>query len=238
MGLLEPRVRKRKPSVRQTWDRLRRWFATHLPEVLDSLNRGATQKQIRQLESLTRRPLPDDLRESLQIHNGESVEWIEKDGVTIFTGCIFGLQLLSADRIADNWEVVRRADRDGAESKWAASCPEGAVQLCESHPGWIPLTCDGSGNHLGVDLAPGLKGTWGQVITFGPDDPEHCVAANSWGEFLADVADDLEAGNYTITEEQSVNVRYQHFGFKDPFVGHLHQSLVRRHIAGSKRSTI
>ena len=72
------------------------------------------------------------------------------------------------------------------------SFPEGAIQLDYINRGWIPLSRDGGGNHIGVDLSPGPKGTKGQVINFGRDEREKCVLAASWGEFLSDFADFLE----------------------------------------------
>jgi cell wall assembly regulator SMI1 len=65
-------------------------------------------------------------------------------------------------------------------------------------PGWIPLHWDGNRNYLGIDLDPGPRGVVGQVINFGGDEHSKYVLATSWGRFLEDFADELEAGNFAI----------------------------------------
>src|SRR5207249_1783999 len=97
----------------------------------------------------------------------------------------------------DVWESDRRPPDDGA-ARARASYPAGAVQSCDSHPGWVPLTFDWGFSYLGVDLAPGLKGTWGQVIVFGRPEHRLLVAAESWRAFLAGYYSELRAGNFRV----------------------------------------
>lgn len=84
------------------------------------------------------------------------------------------------------------------------SCPPGAVQLVYSHPSWIPLITDNAGNHIGVDLAPGPKGVWGQVILFGREFDTKFVLAPHWGDFLLNFVKDLEMGNFWIFNEEDI----------------------------------
>lgn len=84
------------------------------------------------------------------------------------------------------------------------SVPEGAIQRVYAHPGWIPLISDFLGNYIGVDLAPGPKGRWGQVILFGREFDRKYVVAPSWAAFLMTFADDLENGNHLIEDETEV----------------------------------
>ncbi|RDW29008.1 KNR4/SMI1 [Yarrowia lipolytica] len=89
-------------------------------------------------------------------------------------------------------------------SSWLASqdsVPEGAVQLVYAHPGWIPLANDRAGNNIAVDLAPGKKGKWGQVILFGREFDRKYVVAQSWAHFLAMVADDFDRGNWEVDHD-------------------------------------
>lgn len=81
------------------------------------------------------------------------------------------------------------------------SVPPGAIQRVYAHPGWIPLAKDFEGNNIAVDLAPGPRGRWGQVILFGRDFDRKYVVAPSWAAFLATLADDLEAGDHYIDED-------------------------------------
>lgn len=81
------------------------------------------------------------------------------------------------------------------------SVPDGAVQCVYAHPAWIPLASDYLGNNIGIDLAPGPKGRWGQVILFGREYDRKYVVAPSWAAFLMIFADDLENGNHLINDE-------------------------------------
>lgn len=209
--------RKRKVSVRTTWTRLEKWLQKNLPAAHRSLNHGATQRQIRDLEKATRRTLPDDLKESLLIHNGQ------KD---VLEGVVFGLLLIPIDWILSDWELMRRVPEDGAASAEHGSTPIDAVQCCDNHPGWIPLTFDGSGSHLGVDLAPGVKGAWGQVINFGKSEYNHFAISASWGDFLADLMDELAAGNYSLVTEDHGRVI---FNWKEPLNYHFCDALRTLH---------
>jgi hypothetical protein len=52
--------------------------------------------------------------------------------------------------------------------------------------------------YFGLDLNPGLNGVVGQVVNFGRDEENKYVLATNWARFLADVADELEAGNFAV----------------------------------------
>lgn len=173
--------------VRDAWVKLETWCRQHLPGLLGSLNSGASVAEVSALERTIQRPLPDDVRESLSIHNGQRRQ--------IRSGFLLGLDLLDAERIAEEWKLwaeLTAYNEDYREDM--ASFPEGAIELDYANPGWIPLTKDGGGNHLGVDLSPGSAGSLGQVINFGRDENRKSVLAMCWGEFLLSYAKFLESG--------------------------------------------
>ncbi|SCU86724.1 LAFA_0E02652g1_1 [Lachancea sp. 'fantastica'] len=80
------------------------------------------------------------------------------------------------------------------------SVPPGATQPLYASPGWIPLVTDNAGNHIAVDLAPGPKGHYGQIILFGREFDIKYVVAKNWGDFLLSFANDLEKGNWYIMD--------------------------------------
>lgn len=80
------------------------------------------------------------------------------------------------------------------------SVPADAVQPNYANAGWIPLVTDNAGNHIAVDLAPGPKGIYGQVILFGREFDTKYVVADNWGDFLLSFANDLEKGNWYIMD--------------------------------------
>lgn len=100
-------------------------------------------------------------------------------------------------------EVTPRAGKRGPVTRQSrqASRPEGAIQLAYSHPGWIPLAKDYNGNNIAVDLSPGPRGRWGQVILFGTDCDVKYVVAQSWASFLAQFVSDLESDRVQIEDD-------------------------------------
>ena len=82
-----------------------------------------------------------------------------------------------------------------------SSIPPETIQAAYAHPAWIPLVTDNAGNHIGVDLAPGPNGTYGQVIMFGREFDVKFAVADNWGEFLLSFANDLEIGNWYLIDD-------------------------------------
>jgi len=169
-------------ATRSAWARLEDWCQRHHPRLLGVLRPGASAAAIDAVEQAVGQPLPPDLRASLALHNGSE-------------RFLFGSDLLSADDLIDQWQGWRGLESMNDDfGDRLKSYPEGAIALAYTIPGWIPLTQDGGGNHLGVDLAPGPAGTVGQVINFGRDEESKGVLASGWAEFLADFATFLESG--------------------------------------------
>jgi uncharacterized protein (TIGR02996 family) len=175
-------------SAHSAWARLEAWCQRHHPRLSGVLNPGASAAEIEALERAIGQPLPLDVRESFAIHNGGR-------------GFLFGDDMLTTDSVVGQWRIWRGAEDLNDEFRESTtSHPEGAIELAYSIPGWVPLTDDGGGNHLGVDLTPGPVGTVGQVINFGRDEEHKCVLASGWAEFLADYATFLESGALTVRD--------------------------------------
>ncbi|KAL7266851.1 Cell wall assembly regulator, partial [Rhizina undulata] len=167
------------PPVAHSWTRIDKWTEDNYPELFDQLCVPATVNDVNELEFSLDCSLPIDVRESLQVHDGQ-----ERGGTP--TGIIFSAMLLDCEEILDewkNWRVVEQeylapqalpgAPGSAGPSKRNSqiiaksgllekqgSHPEGAVQKAYAHPGWIPLARDWGGNNIAVDLAPGPNGTW------------------------------------------------------------------------------
>lgn len=217
-------------DVAGNWDRLHRWYAEHLPVVMETWNPPASEEQIADFERRIGRPLPEEVKASYRIHDGQRQR----------PGALYGLALHSLDEILEHWEQARTFGMDEVFEKGVhSSQPEGAVQLVTLHPGWLPLTYDGGGNHLAIDLAPGPKGTVGQIILYGPDDEDRHVAAASWGSFLGILADELEAGNFRFNydwrEREHVDWGDCTWCTRDPNVWHLHSAIKSWYETGRHR---
>ena len=66
------------------------------PEILNNLNDGVTDEEVKNLESLLNAKLPIDFIAFYKIHNGQETE---------SAGLIECEELLSFDRIIDEWKV-------------------------------------------------------------------------------------------------------------------------------------
>lgn len=249
------------PPVASSWRRIDAWADENYPELYDQLCEGCTTNDLNELEHSLDCSLPNDVRESLQQHDGQ-----ERGGNP--TGIIFGCMLLDCEEIVQERDTWRRVNAEylsaaaaaaaaaraaarapppfksadgfgdgvasasgsarssvdngegssrapsvtsnGTSTTWRQellsrqhSVPPGAIQKAYAHPAWIPLVRDWGGNNLAVDLAPGPRGQWGQVILFGRDYDTKYVVARSWAAFLALVADDLGSGKWFIDDETS-----------------------------------
>jgi len=219
------------PPVSHSWKKIDRWTENHYEELYDQLCEGCTQNDINELEHELDMSLPQDVRESFSIHDGQ-----ERGGRP--TGIIFGCMLLDCEEVVQewkNWKTVNeeylseqkrqqaqypiKALNNGSSSSAAQaqsnhskvwrqelldkqdSQPPGATQKVYAHPQWISLARDWGGNNIAIDLAPGPTGKWGQVILFGRDYDCKYVIAKSWSHFLANVADDISSDKVFVDEE-------------------------------------
>ncbi len=239
------------PPPGHSWKRIDRWCEENYPELFDQLGEGCTSNDLNEIEHQLDCSLPMEVRESLQIHDGQ-----ERGGMP--TGIIFGCMLLDCEEIVQEWENWKKVNMEfltepitfkpstplkalggsssssskpsaqsGQNPLWRQdllarqdSQPPNAIQKVYAHPSWIPLVRDWGGNNLGVDLAPGPGGKWGQVILFGRDYDCKYVIARSWSAFLATVADDLNSGKWFI-EEETNELKLREFKQKNVEPGYL-----------------
>ena len=172
--------------------RLDAWYAAHLPPNRYKFNPPASEAQLDAFERSVGLKLPKSYRQLYRWHDGEDDDrW----------GHIYGLPLLSLRQAEFQWRAWERvlASFDGDRYKIPGrGWPEGAVDPAYINPRWIPLTHDGSGNHIGLDFDPWPNGRIGQVILFGRDEDTNAVLAPSLGKFLEWIARLLESGNFRL----------------------------------------
>lgn len=92
------------PPCTHSWNRIDRWAEENYPELYDQLGYGCTLNDLNALEHELDCSLPMEVRESLQIHDGQ-----EQGGRP--TGIIFGCMLLDCEEIVhewQNWKVVNQ----------------------------------------------------------------------------------------------------------------------------------
>lgn len=186
----------RHPPLTHTFHRLRNALVDDFPELLDSLNPAASAATIANVEQELGAPLPQAVRESFLVADGQD---LEANGVGLF----YGLYLLPLDDVMREWQFWRQAEADpstGANPAvlaTMASIPPQWVKSVYACRGWLPLLSDRSGNYVGVDLDPGPSGTWGQAIIFGRDFDRKCVlwrgeGESGWAKWISSIVEEIE----------------------------------------------
>jgi cell wall assembly regulator SMI1 len=183
--------------MRSIWERIEVWLADNAPEILDSLQSGATDDVLSEMEAFLNVTFPQDVRNSYALHNGQTLE---------SPGLVEGRELLSLDAIRYHWSVWKELVEDGALTR-TKSLPDGPIQNDWWNPKWIPLTYDGNSNHHCLDLNPAPGGDVGQIIMMWHDDPTRSLVASSFGAWLELFAQELEAGEYVYSDEEYALVR-------------------------------
>jgi cell wall assembly regulator SMI1 len=159
------------------WEQIEEQFARKNALKHLRLKDGATEEQLEKLERVIQVDLPESFKAFYRTHDGQTKGY----------GLIFGLQLLSTKGIVDSWKTWYALKDDGLNEEFAkrmSSRPEGYIKKLYLNLRWIPFTHDQSGNHLGIDFDPDVKGRVGQIIAFGRDENEKKLIANSFEEFL------------------------------------------------------
>ncbi|RXZ83025.1 SMI1/KNR4 family protein [Paenibacillaceae bacterium] len=163
-----------------------------LPELAASLYPPAGEAEIAATEQEMGVKFPDALRELYKLHNGQ-----HDDGPGLF----FGLQFLSLEGMLAQWKVWEELADDFAEEGDHYAVPAEAIKEAYINVKWLPLSHDGGGNHLGMDLDPGTAGVAGQVINFGRDEATKYVIAITLTDLLQFIAETVKDGHYTVSRE-------------------------------------
>ncbi|KAG9318208.1 hypothetical protein JVU11DRAFT_288 [Chiua virens] len=189
------------PPLATTWNRIKIWLAREYPELGDTLNYGILPQDLAQIEMQFGFALPQVVRESYLVVDGQEAE----SSAGCSEGLFFGLSLLPLEDVLEEWRFWREVDDDPATGanprlrELMQSIPDSWIRKEYSQRGWIPLVVDKAGNYIGVDLNPGEGGSVGQVIVFGRDFDTKVVlwrgdGPGGWARWLSSFADELESG--------------------------------------------
>jgi cell wall assembly regulator SMI1 len=213
MALLKRDPRRRPAPAAKSWKRIDAWLRRHCPPVYRALRPGVNEAAIRKVDQALGRPLPEDVKASYRVHDSHGGVADDRYSATFF----YNLPLVSkqkgtATSVVGVWQSLNefyQSEPERLESPpprydWYSWRPEGFIRKVYGSPRWLPLHDDYGGNYLGVDLDPGPKGFVGQVINFGRDEHGMWVLALSWGQFLEDVADEMEAGHFEVVDYEGI----------------------------------
>jgi cell wall assembly regulator SMI1 len=183
--------------MKELWERIIAWFAANAPPEPDffSIADGADERDIRSAETLLGLAFPDDVRESYLLHNGSNE-----------TGVFENQWLLSVDEVVATWSLCRQGMAYGPFQGLKPPQRVGPIRDCWWSTRWIPITNDGSGDYICIDMDPADGGSVGQVIRTHHEVGPMYVMAPGFRAFLAQFADDLEAGQFWY-DENSMMIR-------------------------------
>jgi cell wall assembly regulator SMI1 len=188
--------------MEEIWARIEAWLRNHAPSTLETLQSGASDAQIGELENYLNVEFPEDVKALYRLCNGQ---------LAYSSGVIDEQEFLSLERIKDEWGCWKELFDDGTFEDEAGqdqgSQPDPGICNVWWHPRWIPLTHDGGGNHDCLDLNPATGGTYGQMITMWHDDAERKLLASGIRAWLQQYAEALEAGQFVFSEEYNRIVR-------------------------------
>jgi cell wall assembly regulator SMI1 len=169
-------------EISDSWARIQARIRREAPSLLLSFSPPASREQVAAAEATLGVELPTDLRSSILLHDGGPD--------------LGGWQLFTLEETTRAWAALREALAEG-------TFPEGRDLAGEFvlADWWHPAFAAGDDSALCVDLAPGKKGTPGQVVEWFPDRPERPVRAGSFAAWLSDIADDLDFGRWVFSDD-------------------------------------
>lgn len=173
--------------MQKIWKRIEDWLAVNNPKILNSLQPGATDAELHISEESMSIELPEDVKQSYRIHDGQS---------NIAPPLMGEWRLLSLKSIKKQWELMKELADKGQLTAKATS--DGKVQAEWWNCKWIPIAHNGAGDFHCLDLDPTPNGSVGQMICFWHMSEERKVIASSFQIWLKEFAEDLESGRYKV----------------------------------------
>jgi cell wall assembly regulator SMI1 len=186
--------------MRDIWQRIKAALRTSAPDLLARLPDGASADDIAAIEARLGFTLPDEVRESYALHDGSGEAEILPQWSY---GRVNGVSLLPLDRVASEREIWVELLDDG-DFEGNEATPDGPVKRDWWNRWWVPVTSNGGGDHLCIDLDPAPSGVVGQVIDFSHESGPKSVVAPGLRTFLAAYAADLESGRLRFGADRNL----------------------------------
>ncbi len=164
--------------------RIVHWFSANIPEdEIPRLFPPASTEDFASAEATLDVKLPRDVRSFYLLHNGSAAGLFPN-----------GPSMMPLDDVLWNWKMMCDGLIEGDFPEETE--PTGPIRPVWWNVKWVPVTNSGSGDYFCVDRAPAKGGRSGQLIAFDHEVGPVRVVARSFGDYLTQYADDLEAGKY------------------------------------------
>jgi cell wall assembly regulator SMI1 len=190
-------------DIRDSWARLEAWFSRHRPDVDLRLREGASDDQIASLEAAFGEPLPEDVRASLRIHDGQ--DFLEETPASFLpAGWLHPVASLR-DYLA-RWDPYEVSSEDNHTDD-PFTAPDRRFRHDQPSRKALPWLGNAWFEHdVGyLDLAPGSTGTHGQILICWAADWQ--VLAPDWPSLLGWIASGLESGELVYGDDEVVPAR-------------------------------
>ncbi len=199
--------------MKELLDSLKALLTDSVPEIIDSLNAGASEDEIRQAEKVIGFELPDDVKALYKLHNGQSGH----------CGLFCGLPFLSLEEALQEWKNWNDVIEEGYSSLDAnvISVPSGHIKEVYCSRYYFPISKDHGGNNIVIDLDPDENGKKGQVINSGRDEDMRYVIAGDIAAFLRFIISQFENNNVRVEKEEE----YTNWYLKSPANSHFLDTL-------------
>lgn len=199
--------------MKESLNKLKALLTDVIPEVIDSLNPGASDDAIQLAEKVIGFDLPENVRELYRLHNGQSGN----------SGLFFGLPFLSLEEALREWQLWSELaeERSSILDADIISIPPNHIREVYANKGYFPISKDGGGNNLVIDMDPDIDGKKGQVINCGRDEAMRYVIAEDIAGFLQFIISQLENKNFRVEREEG----YADLFLKTPANAHFMDTL-------------
>lgn len=178
-------VQRDVPAI---WARIEAWLERRAPSVLAGLAGPADKLAVEQAERELGMALPDDLRASLAIHDGEARD----------VGLVRGMTLNGLETMMYDWRAMEKLRVSGIFGDAGAVRTQAGLRPGHWHRGWLPIASTGDGDSWSLDLDPGAGGRVGQVFYFDHELGPRAVAFPSFTAWLDALLVEMEAGKISL----------------------------------------
>jgi molybdopterin molybdotransferase len=181
-------------SVYSSWRLIEEVLRENANSVFRALRKPVSSAQLRLLESSLPAKLPPDFIQSLKIHDGLRNSYLGE--IRLFDYWA----LLPVSAIVAEWKTMTNLQAECSFEGGQFKVTPRIKNDAHWRPGWIPFM-DADGDKLIIDLDPGDKGKLGQVFKWSNSGSfPMTVLADSFGEWLAAVAEELSKRRFHLDE--------------------------------------
>lgn len=181
--------------MEELWERFELWLSTHAKDLSSELHDGATEWEIEESEATIALDFPQDLKDSLLIHDGgQPGNGLIGDWELL---CLREMTATAIDMEEGVEEGLFGANNNEASNK---------VKGYWWNPNWIPIVSSGSRQYICIDMDPAKDGVEGQVILFLHDEPHRPWLAPSYKAWMKKFITELEQGHHNRIYDEALDV--------------------------------